>query len=331
MNEDITFRELAEIWFAQNSLGFCYTYKNSVKSIIHHISNFLGDKKVADIKPFDITLMINQLSQKNPNTDSPMAKQTLLLVVHTANRIFDFALDNEVIEKNPARGKQKSIPKNAPRAKVSGITKTEQILIMNTPHRCRTAALIMMLMGLRSSEMLALQWKNIDFESKRALICERATRISPNRFQVQPGNKRAEFRYVTIPDNLCDYLYCEMKKTNSKFVFPKTDGTLNTPSSWRSAWKSYNNSLNYYYSGQTQSKYSPQGYPKVIDIDPHQLRHTYATLLYLSGIDSLAASKLLGHKSVKTTLDIYTDLDTEFDTIDISNFNDYLSSDLCNL
>lgn len=331
MSEEISFKEFAKIWFEQSSLGLCYTYRNNMKSAIDHMIDFFGDKKIQDIKPMDITTMINELSKNNPNTNNPMAKQTLFLVVNTANRIFDFAIDNELIDKNPARGKKKNIPKNAPKTKVNGITKVEQNLIINTMHRCRIAALIMMLMGLRTSEMLALQWRNIDFDSKRAYIGERASRVSSNRYQVKAGNKRADFRYVTIPDNLCSYLYKEMKNAKSNLVFPKTDGTLNTPSSWRSAWTSYNNTLSYNYCKQTQSKYSPKGYPKLIEIDAHQLRHTYATLLYLSGMDALAASKLLGHKSVKTTLDIYTDLDTEFEAIDISNFNEYLSSDLYEL
>ncbi len=251
------------------------------------------------------------------------------VLLTTAYRIFDMAVDNDLLIKNPA--KNVKIPKNAPRKKIRGISKEEQFLILNTPHRCRTAALVMMLMGLRTGEMLALQWKNIDFKGKRAYICERARKVAPNQYQSLEGSKTDAVRYVTIPDNLCDYLFTEMKKSKSNLVFPKTDGNLNTPSSWRSVWKSYNNALSFHLTEQTQSKYSPKGYPKIVDINPHQLRHTYATMLYVSGIDPLAASKLLGHKSIEMTLNVYTDLDSEFTTIDISNFNEYLSSDLCKL
>lgn len=327
----MTLKKIAKIWYEQNILGYSYTYKNSVQSAINHMVTFFGDKEIKNIMPIDITTMIIELSKNNPNTGNPMAKQTLRLVVNTSNRIFDFALDNDWISKNPARGKTKSIPRTAPQEEVNGITKTEQILIFNTPHRCRIAALIMMLMGLRTCEMLALQWKNIDFVEKRAFICEHAVKTSNNFYKSNWGSKTDTCRYVTIPNNLCTYLYEEMKKSISNLVFPKTDGSMNTPSSWRSAWNSYNNTLSYHFTEQTQSKYSPKGYPKVIDIKPHQLRHTYATMLYLSGIDALTASKLLGHQSIQMTLEVYTDLDTRFNKIDISGFNDYLSRDLCNI
>lgn len=38
---------------------------------------------------------------------------------------------------------------------------------------------------------------------------------------------------------------------------------------------------------------------------PHSLRHSFATLCIENGIDSKALSEILGHSSVKITLDIY--------------------------
>lgn len=43
---------------------------------------------------------------------------------------------------------------------------------------------------------------------------------------------------------------------------------------------------------------------------PHQLRHTFATMLHRAGIDQVAASRMLGHSSYITTADIYTDIST---------------------
>ena len=44
---------------------------------------------------------------------------------------------------------------------------------------------------------------------------------------------------------------------------------------------------------------------------PHQLRHTYATMLYRSGVDVMRAKYLLGHTDIKVTLGIYTHLENE--------------------
>lgn len=45
-----------------------------------------------------------------------------------------------------------------------------------------------------------------------------------------------------------------------------------------------------------------------IEIDRHQIRHTYASMLYEAGIDPKSAQKILGHANFQTTMDIYTHL-----------------------
>lgn len=64
------------------------------------------------------------------------------------------------------------------------------------------------------------------------------------------------------------------------------------------------------------------------EITAHYLRHTYATLLYLSGVDVLTAAKLLGHSNVKTTIAIYTHLDDLMLSKSVDKLDSYLSSSL---
>ena len=54
------------------------------------------------------------------------------------------------------------------------------------------------------------------------------------------------------------------------------------------------------------------------------LRHTFATLLYTSGVDVLTASKLLGHSNISITLEIYTHLKEEKYIISIENYEIYI-------
>ena len=43
-------------------------------------------------------------------------------------------------------------------------------------------------------------------------------------------------------------------------------------------------------------------------ITPHVMRHNYITMCWESGIDVYTTMKLVGHKSIKTTMDLYTHL-----------------------
>ena len=74
-----------------------------------------------------------------------------------------------------------------------------------------------------------------------------------------------------------------------------------------SSWNSYMHFLNIKAGGRDASRSNP----KVQALEPftaHQLRHTYATMLYDAGVDVKSAQKFLGHSDIQVTLKIYTHL-----------------------
>lgn len=59
----------------------------------------------------------------------------------------------------------------------------------------------------------------------------------------------------------------------------------------------------------------------------HQLRHTYATMLYNSNVPIKEAQYFLGHKDIRILLNIYTHLDDEKKKQSISKVNEFLSKE----
>lgn len=57
----------------------------------------------------------------------------------------------------------------------------------------------------------------------------------------------------------------------------------------------------------------------------HQLRHTYATMLFESGVDIKTAQDLMGHKDIRTMLQIYTHLSAAHKERNISKLDNYIS------
>ena len=53
------------------------------------------------------------------------------------------------------------------------------------------------------------------------------------------------------------------------------------------------------------------GYPNIEGVSIHSLRHTFGSLLYKQGVDLKTISVLLGHKSIKTTEQIYVGITEE--------------------
>lgn len=329
----MTFEELSNKWFDTEIVGYTYQYTKCLQSAVKHLNSRFKNYNIEEIKSEDIKRFLTERYAFNPNTGKRGSKKLLSDIVDTGSRIYEFAIDNEYCSKNPFHNKRNLIPKRATQKTRMPLSKRQQELVMIVEHRTKTAAIIMMMCGLRLGEVLALKWDDIDFKNKKISLTKSAEQISPNQYEITPHTKNGKDRYVPIPDNIINYLKNQCKEAESYLICPKTDGNLQTPSSYKQMWNSYQKEINYqeYKFKQIQnneninSKFSPNGVPKVIDsFTAHQLRHTYCTLLYFSGVDAVTASKLMGHSSIEITLKIYTHLDEQFKQYNISKFNNYL-------
>ena len=138
-------------------------------------------------------------------------------------------------------------------------------------------------------------------------------------------------RKVPMPDVLAEYLREQKKKATSIFVVPTAKGQMMTETAWRRMWESYMTDLNFRYGdfsaygGRKKSVHDPEGVPMVIDgFTPHFLRHTYASILFMAGVDVVTAKEMMGHADIQTTLEIYTHLSQTHKKKEISKLNDFL-------
>lgn len=325
-DENTAFDAWANKWYLHKSIGISDGYKTAIGSQVKYLTEYFGDIPVNNIKPMHISSLIEELAVKNPATNKPSSKQFLKDIKCVASNIFDFVSENTDYERNPA--KKIKIPKNAPKAKRRALTSEEIGWIIKLEHRARLAALIMCFCGLRAGELIPLTWSDIDFENGMLNISKSVARTSTNGYTIKPGTKNGKNRKVPIPKGLMDEILNYKKISTSRFICPKSDDDMHTPSSWRRLWDSYYNQMCHSFATVNQSKqslYSPKGIKiKVERITPHMLRHTYATLLYTSGVDVLSASKLLGHSDVSVTLKIYTHLEESKYVVSIDNFDEYI-------
>ena len=106
-----------------------------------------------------------------------------------------------------------------------------------------------------------------------------------------------------------------------------------TKSGWRALWESYLMDLNIQYGHSVRNNGAPvtSKYIRervVLTIPPftaHWLRHTFATMLYLAGVNVEVAKEQLGHSDIKTTLNIYTHLDKIYKIKNMNKLDDYIS------
>lgn len=340
---NVTFSKIAKIWLDSELFGKDYSYQFELKSATQHLVNYFGEMSCCEIKGMTVDNFIKyEYENNNPNTGRPYSKRILNEHINVGNRIFEYALDNELIPniRNPFNAKRKRIPKNAPVKERLPINDTQKSLILKVYHPAQIASLIMLYCGLRKGEIIPLEWSDIDLKNNIISVTKSVTRKDSNNFAIKPHTKNGKDRYIPIPDNLIPFLKLErFSSGNKKYVYSQKNSKLHTITTWDRTWKSYQTQLNYrLYSIMMEQKgekpksiYSPSGIPEVMDkFIAHQLRHTYCTMLYFSGVDILTTSKLMGHSSVQITLEIYTHLDEKFKKLNINKFNDYIRNDETN-
>lgn len=125
-----------------------------------HITPVLGGRRLTDIAP----LHIEQLLQSKLAL-SPKTRRNL---VGLLQGVFSLAEDDDLIEKSPVRGRHKPVvPK---REKPVWTPEQVRAIIGAAPERYRALIACAALTGARLGELLALQWKHIDFDGKKLRI-----------------------------------------------------------------------------------------------------------------------------------------------------------------
>ena len=326
LNEFSPFRDWAEKWKTRSTIGVAYDRKVATDCQLAHLNEFIGDMPICKIKTMHIDEMLISRANYNPNTKKPMSKSYLTEICCLAKSIFNYAIHNcDTQFLNPAEYLR--IPSNLEKEKVRALNETEQQWIFDMPHTLHCGCLLMMFCGLRRGELMALRWSDIDFDNKVVHITKTVAKSKSNVFYVKPKPKNGKDRHVDIPDEIIPLLHSYYEKRDNILVtHQKKSGALHTPKSWTQLWKSYFNELNRVYGHmECQSKFAPKKLPIVIDkINPHMLRHTYATMLYNAGVDIMTASELLGHADIETTLKIYTELRKNTKKHSIGKFDDYI-------
>lgn len=325
--ENDTFGFWSDRWIELKRMDVTEKRWRSYDSRRHYLDE-LAYQPIGKIKTAQIQkIIVDCATQPSEATGKPLARQTLINLKNIASQIFKLAIANRVTEFNPAENVK--VPKETPKETRQPLTDEQQLWVRETPHRAQTAAMIMMYAGLRRGELMALTWSDIDLEN-RTITVNKAVEFAGNTGKVVPTTKtESGMRTVYIPDILVEYLKNQPRKTF--LVSCQVSGKLHSETSWKRMWESYMNTMNAKYGDfssiiGTAPKKSQKKRPMIIPtFTPHQLRHTYITMLYLAGVDVMTAKEQAGHSDIQTTLNIYTHLDKNHKQKNIDKLNNFLN------
>lgn len=192
--------------------------------------------------------------------------------------ILDSAVDAEYMKRNPCR----ATSVKAPAGTYTGhrcITQEEKQLILTTPHKMRTAALIMLFAGLRRGEVMALSSDDI---KDGYISVTKGVSFLMGRPSVSTPKTPGSVRKVPIPAILAPYL----KENDGPLLRVGSQG------GFVRAWEYYNIALS-----------RAAGHP--VSIRCHDLRVTYCTTLRDAGVDIKQAMIWMGHADEAMILRVY--------------------------
>ena len=282
----------------------------------------LNGYEIGQIRADDIERPLVSLQEEG------YAARTINFYRSTVHQIMQRAV-GRVISSNPVDLVQLTEPGQKAEQR-RALSAEEQKWIWETPHRGQPVAVIMMLSGLRRGELAALTWNDVDLK-ERTITVNKSIEYPPN----EPPRLRhltksaAGMRTVDIPQKLADYM-AAMPKDNMLVIHSAKGGVM-TESAWLSLWGSYMRILNIKYGVRTPVDLERMKKPgqhrfdmTIPRITLHWLRHTFCTLLYLSGVDVVQACAQMGHADIATTLKIYTRLDAVHKRKSVDKLDAYL-------
>lgn len=315
-----SFKVWAEYWLVSKRHEVSADRYSSLQARSAIWIDALKNTQISQIKPFELQTILFTIAAKNPNTGAPMAKKTIRGYVQVVSAIFDFAFDNRVISYNPAT--KLKIPQTAAEtSQRRALTEEERKRVMEFEHRAKPSAMLMMLSGLRRGEATALQWDDIDFVNNKISV----TKSYNFKTKEIKTPKNGKSRVVSVPQILIDYLKTLEKV--SPFVLTNARGGMMTEDSWKRLYQSYMLDMNieYGFGGSINKHANNVDVPMVINtFTPHELRHTFCTIMFEAGIDALTAKEQLGHSDIKTTLSIYTHLSAQHKETQVNKLDVFL-------
>lgn len=277
------FETVAGEWWktkqTQVSYGSLRSYKPAYNRAIKAFRNTL----ITDITPAQCNAFISSLK---------LARNTVSNQLSVLNMIFTYAILKGYLQSNPCQ--YITTPARLPHRTRQLLTPEQLEAVKASADKPNSLlALLILYTGARCGEALAIQWKDVDFETNQISITKAVVHHG-NSPVIEKTKTEAGVRTVPLLSPLKSLLQPIISAPDDYIIGgkkPLSKSALNR------YWEKYTKSLGFgHYDGD---KWRPA-------IDRHQIRHEYATMLYEAGVDVLTAKTIMGHTDIVTTQRIYT-------------------------
>lgn len=315
--EKLTLDDWHKIWRETYKVGHIKGSTLEVYDRIYrvHIKDKLGCFLLKDIKPAMIQSLINQLYK------SGLASATIQLTRVILSNIFEYAVQEDLIVKNPCHNLQ--IPKKPKKEKMV-LTKDQEIIFLREAKLSSSyypIFYVALSTGMRVNEILGLTWEDINFKESMLSI-NRTLVLIRRKFTFQTPKTLKSKRVIPMNSKLKTLLANHKRNQNNlkiehperwepydmmyanNLIFTTKNGKPVNYSDINNGIKRILGNINRKESVQAKEE---KREPMLIEnFTMHSLRHTFATRCFELEIEPKIVQELLGHSNISMTMDIYT-------------------------
>lgn len=301
-NSNITVKQVAEEWLSYSTVKIkSSTYDRYTDIVNNHIIGYFGKMKIKKIDNNILNSFIKHLHE-NGRKDGKggLSAKTIQDIITVIKQIIKYAVANRYL----AGFQLMLLPPKVTKKEIIIFSKEEQEKIESfiighlEENISYLGILISFYTGIRLGELCALKWSDISIEEKTLCINKTMQRIkntdkdAVSKTKIVITTPKSNKSIRTIP--LCEVLIKiikEQKRLSNAYV---STGKCNQYLEPRSYERLFEKLL-------CECKIDNKNF--------HTLRHTFATNAIRAGVDIKTLSELLGHSSVKLTLDLYVHSD----------------------
>lgn len=298
------FQDLAEEWFenyAKNALRST-TYERMLQ-LTHRVYPAIGHLRIDKITARQLQGFVNSLAKEGANekTGNPLVPKTIRHNLSFISDVFSYAVRMDLVADNPCR--KVTIPKGEVKEKpIYSQEEMAQLLtaINGEPTKYRAFFFLIAYSGFRRSEMLGLEWKDVDFEHNIISVKRTSNYTSERGIYTDTTKTKRSKRVLKISPYIMDILK-ELKAEQDEEALRLGDKWVDT------------DRLFVKWDGSPMNNQTPYGWLKEFceknDMPfygIHSFRHSAASALISAGLDVTTVSGALGHCNSGTTLNVYS-------------------------